>query len=44
MSINNLTVEKNREVIANYDDIAKEYAEDFFEDTSDNKYITIFLL
>ena len=44
MSINNLTVEQKKQgVIADYDDIAKEYAEEFFEDTSDNKYIDIFL-
>ena len=44
MGINNLTVEEKKNgVIADYDDIAKEYADEFFEDTSDNKYIDIFL-
>ena len=44
MSINDLTLEQKKQgVIADYDDIAKEYAEEFFEDTSDNKYIDIFL-
>lgn len=42
--MNNLTAEQKKQgVIADYDDIAKEYAEEFFEDTSDNKYIDIFL-
>lgn len=35
------TIEK-KGVIADYDDIAKEYAEEFFYDTSDNKYIDAF--
>lgn len=35
--------EKKKTIIADYDDIAKEYAEEFFYDTSDNKYIDIFL-
>ena len=44
MSVNNLTAEqKKKGVINDYDDIAKEYAEEFFEDTSDNKYIDAFL-
>lgn len=37
------TIEKKKGVIADYDDIAKEYAEEFFYDTSDNKYIDAFL-
>ncbi len=37
------TIEKKKGVIADYDDIAKEYAEEFFSDTSDNKYIDAFL-
>lgn len=37
------TIEKKKGVIADYDDIAKEYAEEFFSDTSDNKYIDVFL-
>lgn len=37
------TIEKKKGVIADYDDIAKEYAEEFFYDTSDNKYIDDFL-
>lgn len=37
------TIEKKRGIISNYDDISKEYAKDFFYDTSDNKYIDIFL-
>lgn len=44
MNVNNLTIkEKKQSVIDNYDDIAKEYVNEFFEDTSDNKYIDIFL-
>ena len=44
MSMNNLTAEqKKKGVINDYDDIAKEYAGEFFEDTSDNKYIDAFL-
>lgn len=39
-----LTVEeKKKGVIADYDDIAREYAEEFFYDTSDDKYIDFFL-
>ena len=37
------TSEKKNGVIADYDDIAKEYAEEFFYDTSDNKHIDAFL-
>ncbi len=37
------TIEKKKAVIADYDDIAMEYAEEFFYDTSDNKYIDAFL-
>lgn len=37
------TIEKKKGVIADYDDIAKEYAEEFFYDISDNKYIDFFL-
>ena len=44
MNICGLTTEaKKKSVIDDYDDIAKEYTEEFFEDTSDNKYIDIFL-
>lgn len=43
-NMKNLTaIEKKKGVIADYDDIAKEYAERFFYDTSDNKYIDAFL-
>lgn len=35
--------EKKKGVIDDYDDIAEEYTEEFFFDTSDNKYIDIFL-
>lgn len=35
--------EKKKGVIDDYDDIAEEYTEEFFCDTSDNKYIDIFL-
>lgn len=35
--------EKKKNVIDDYDDIAKEYAEEFFCDSSDNKYIDAFL-
>lgn len=39
-----LTVEeKKKTVIDDYNDIAEEYCEEFFEDTSDNKYIDMFL-
>lgn len=37
------TEEKKKMVIDDYDDIADEYTMDFFHDTSDNKYIDIFL-
>lgn len=37
------TLEKKKGVISDYDDIAKEYAEDFFYDTSDNHHIDAFL-
>lgn len=44
MSTENMTtIEKKKGVIADYDDIAKEYAEEFFYDTSDNQYIDAFL-
>lgn len=47
MSIENIkkltTEEKKKTVIDDYDDIAQEYTEEFFEDTSDNKYIDKFL-
>lgn len=36
-------IEKKKGVIADYDDIAKEYAVKFFYDTSDHKYIDDFL-
>lgn len=40
----NLSVEeKKKTVIDDYDDIAEEYAQEFFGDTSDEKYIDIFL-
>ncbi len=42
--IKNLTTqEKTKSVVYNYDDIAREYAEEFYNDTSDNKYIDKFL-
>lgn len=37
------TEEKTKSVIDDYDDIAKEYAEEFYNDTSDNEYIDRFL-
>lgn len=37
------STEKKNGVIADYNYIAKEYAQDFFYDTSDNKYIDDFL-
>ena len=37
------TEEKKKTVIDDYDDIAQEYTEEFFKDTSDNKYIDKFL-
>lgn len=40
----NLSIEeKKKAVIEDYNDIAREYTEEFFYDTSDNKYIDIFL-
>lgn len=40
----NLTIEeKKKGIIDDYNDIAREYAEEFFYDTSDDKYIDIFL-
>lgn len=42
--IKNLTTqEKTKSVVDDYDDIAREYAEEFYNDTSDNKYIDKFL-
>lgn len=44
METKKLTVEeKKKGVIDDYDDIAREYAEEFFNDTSDNQYIDYFL-
>lgn len=44
METRKLTVEeKKKGVIDDYDDIAREYAEEFFNDTSDNQYIDYFL-
>ena len=44
MEMKKLTVEeKKKGVIDDYDDIAREYAEEFFFDTSDNQYIDYFL-
>lgn len=44
MEMKKLTVEeKKKGVIDDYDDIAREYAEEFFYDTSDNQYIDYFL-
>lgn len=44
MEARKLTVEeKKKGVIDDYDDIAREYAEEFFNDTSDNQYIDYFL-
>lgn len=37
------TKEKIESVIGDYDDIAREYAEEFYDDTSDNNYIDRFL-
>ena len=37
------TKEKKQRLVADYNDIAKEYDRDFSTDTSDNKYIDIFL-
>ena len=37
------TKEKKQRIVADYNDIAKEYDRDFSTDTSDNKYIDIFL-
>ena len=37
------TKEKTKSVIDDYDDIAREYAEEFYDDTSDDKYIDKFL-
>lgn len=43
-NINSLNTEqKVKSVIKDYDDIAREYADEFYEDTSDNKYIDKFL-
>ena len=42
--IRNLTTqEKTKSVIDDYDDIAREYAEEFYDDTSDDRYIDKFL-
>lgn len=35
--------EKKKSVVDDYDDIAEEYCAEFFQDTSDNKYIDLFL-
>lgn len=44
MEMKKLTVEeKKKGVIDDYDDIAREYAEEFFYDTSDDQYIDCFL-
>lgn len=44
MEMKKLTVEeKKKGVIDDYDDIAREYAEEFFYDTSDDQYIDYFL-
>ena len=37
------TQQKVESVVEDYDDIAREYAEEFYEDTSDDKYIDRFL-
>lgn len=37
------TQEKTKSVIDDYDAIAREYAEDFYNDTSDDRYIDKFL-
>lgn len=45
MKKNILTIEqKKKSVIDDYNDIAQEYTEKFFEDKSDEKYIDQFLL
>ena len=43
-NVNSLNTEqKVKSVIKDYDDIAREYADEFYEDTSDDKYIDKFL-
>ena len=45
MEKKNLTIEqKKKYVIADYNDIAQEYTEEFFNDKSDEKYIDQFFL